>query len=214
MVRPRASLLEVARTSQVRLLRLRTLAYSATTLSFSTADRLITYVVIQSHTEWAEFIRAFLISCVTGGTRKTGKAVTVGLPSARRPTEMMRIALQIQSRGKKNYVPRRRRDEPAWHSVRLLIPLASKIALSNENAITGAVSTGSPVFSSLPTIRHFYAHRNSDSRSLALHELSTLAIPSYPHPTMSLLAKPAGASNPIIVEWISDLYASADLMCR
>lgn len=214
MVRPVASLPDLARASQARLLRLRALAYEATTLSFNVADRLLTYVVIQAQTEWAEFVRAFLISCVTGGTRKNGTTVTVKMASARRASEMMRIAKQIQHGGKKTYTPKHRRDEPAWHSIKLLVPLVARIGLSNELTITGAVSTGSAVFRGLATVRNFYAHRNADSRALALSELRTLAVPAYRHPTLSLLAKPAGSPNPLIVDWVSDLYASVELMCQ
>jgi hypothetical protein len=214
MIGPRASLPDLARASQSRLSRLRSLTYDAATLSFNIADRLLTYVVIQAQTEWAEFVRAFLLSCIAGGTQKNGATVTVTVAAARRPSEMMRMAVYIQSRGKSNYVPRRRRDEPSWHSVKLLVPLANKIGLSNETTISGAVSTGSAVFTGLTSVRNFYAHRNDDTRTTALTALQRLAVPRYPHPTLSLLAKPAGSSNPLIVDWLSDLHVAVDLMCQ
>lgn len=214
MIRPTNSLAVLGRASQIRLMRLRSLAYEAASLPFNVADRLLTYVALQTLTEWAEFVRAFLISCSSGATRRNGAAVTVAMAAARRTPEMMRIALEIQTCGRKKNVPRGRWDEPSWHSVRLLVPLVARIGLSNEAIITGAVSTGSAVFSGLPIVRNFYAHRNSDSRTIVLAELHRLAVPAYPHPTLSLLATPAGSSNPLIVEWVSDLHASVDLMCE
>ena len=215
MIRPTRSLPNLGYASQARLMRIRSLAFEAAGLPFNVADRLVTYIVIQTLTEWAEFIRAFLISCIGGATRKDGSSVTVGMATARRQSEMMRIALEIQTRGaRRGRAPRGRWDEPSWHSTKLLVPLVAKIGLSNESTITGAVSTGSAVFTALPTVRNFYAHRNADSRGVALAELHRLAVPAYRHPTLSLLAAPAGLSNPLIVEWVSDLHVSVELMCE
>lgn len=195
-------------------MRLHALAYQAASQPFGVADRLITYVVIQTQTEWAEFVRSFLLSCISGATRQNGHAVTVKLATARRQSEMMRLALVIQTHGRKNKPPRRRRDEPAWHSTNLLVQLAARIGLSNEPTISAAVSTGSTVFGGLPTLRNFYAHRNQDSKQNALLELQRLAVPLFAHPTLSLLAAPAGSTSPLVVDWIADLHASVGLMCK
>lgn len=214
MISSSNSLAKLSRSSQIRLLKLRELAYQGGGSPFTVADRLLTYVVLQVQTEWAEFVRAFLISCVTGTSGANGNPVTVGLVAARRVPEMMRLATEIQSQGRKKSIPRNRRDEPSWHDIRMLLALATRIRLSNEANISAALSTGSTVFGTLTSVRNFYAHRNLDSKNTALSRLRGLPVPSYPHPTLLLLSTPAGSSSPLVVDWIEDLHVSIEIMCQ
>lgn len=214
MIATNPSLAWLSSRAQARLLRLRTIAFTASNDPFPTADRLLTYVAIQALNEWADFVRAFLMSCVSGASRANGATVSVSVAAARRIPEMMRIARHIQSNGRVNAIPRRRRDEPRWHDVRLLVDLAARIGLSNQSEISAAVSTGSPVFSTMPVVRNFYAHRNMDSKSAALSSLNNLSVPQAPHPTLMLVAKPAGSPNPLVVELLDDIYVSVNLIAQ
>lgn len=213
MLSPTSSLDRLSVRCSARLLHLRELALTCPSqATFAASDRLLTYVVVQLHNEWAEFVRAFLLSCLSGAVTAAGIKVVVGEPSLQRPQAFLRKAAQLQ--GKKAPQKMKRRDEAGWHDPSLLIRMANLAKLSNSPTVDASLSIKSGVFAGLKAARHYYAHRNDETRLNAVNRLLQQKVAIAPHLSLMLISKPAGSANLLVVDWIEDLNVIVELMSR
>jgi hypothetical protein len=198
----------VARVSALSLL-----ANRALTLPAQEADRLVTYIVIQALAEWSELSRAALLSSVSGAHTSSGTQVSAGNPKIRGISDVVRLASTLHAPFKRLPTgPIPRRSEPPWHDVKLLVRVFEEAKLSNLNSVRAAVSIGSSVFSSLPPVRNFYAHRSQESKERATKVLTALALPAFKSPTRMLLSSPPRSGKVLLRDWLDDLVVATNLI--
>ena len=69
------------------------------------------------------------------------------------------------------------------------------------------------VFSDLPVIRNFYAHRNQGTEEAAKRINLQYGVPSNQLTTDFLFSNPINRPQPVILEWLDELQISADYLC-
>lgn len=196
-----------------RAAKLRALSLKGVAQSFVERDRMFCYVVIESHNLWTEFCRAFILSCVDRPYSIQGNMVTLSNTRIRSQSDALHAATKCAF-GKKARAPKTRRDEPSWHESRLFLQVCREMGCSNLPTIQGALSTGTSVFGDLPKVRHFFAHRNDETKSRARDVSLRYALPRLPHPTLILSLAAPQRPQPLIVDWLDDLTTTMELLCQ
>ena len=196
-----------------RIYKLRTIASAAGRLSPSDADKLVGHVVIEALNTWANFQRAYFLSCVNRAWKEDGLRITLSNPNVRTFSDGLIICMQtckpwVWTRG-----TWQRRDEPPWHDPQTPIRAANAIGCSHYMQVVTAFSTGTSVFSHLPTFRNFYAHRNDDTAKKARALALQYSIPSSLQPTQILWSLSYGSHQPLILDWFDDLTIVVGMLC-
>jgi hypothetical protein len=150
-----------------RLLRLRR-AYAQCTAvppSHETEPRLA-FAAVELDNLVLSAIRQFVISCLTGARSADGQRVAV-TPRLRDEGEVAAYVLSVLAQ--KAYEdlgsPQRvaRQHEFKIREPRFLERVMASCAASNLISVEAAFSLPTTLFSDLPTVRNFYAHRNDDT---------------------------------------------------
>lgn len=210
---PTKNLSSLYERGRVRAERLKSLALNAILVPFPNRDRVFCYVVIETQNLWAEFSRCFALSCVQTPTSITGHAVNVTNKAIKTRGDVLLAAVHFKY-GRKARRPTTRRDEPGWHDTSLLLNVCTEMGCSNLLTVSGALSTGAAVFSDLPKVRNFFAHRNEETKSQARDVSLRYALPRFPHPTLILSSTPNGRPQPLIADWIDDVSTTMELICQ
>ncbi|WP_158791518.1 hypothetical protein [Granulicella sp. L60] len=172
------------------------------------------FVTIETLNAWAQFSKAFYLSCVINA--KTESRITISVaPSGMSTNDAIRKAIV---RFNRYATPNSagewsRRDEPPWHDPNVLLEVCRITNCSQYGQMQAAFSMGQRVFVDLPVFRNFYGHRNRLSAEAAqrigsLYLLSTALRTSE----MLLKSKPA-ASVSVLLEWIAELKVTSEFIC-
>ena len=196
-----------------RLYEYRDLAVTAQGMEDKCRDKLISHVCINVQNTWAEFCRAYALSTVRVPVRRGGQSIVLGDCGIRTEADvvvaaMKRLKSHIYQRGTWT-----RRDEPPWHDPNTLLHTLGDMKASNIEDLRSAFSLGSRVFDDLPVFRNFYAHRSEDTAEKARRVAYRYGIPVREHPTAILCRTSPGASQPVILEWMDDLWATVQMVC-
>ena len=205
---PAKYLTTLRRHTVLRIHKLHIIALAAARLSPGDTDRLLGHVVIEGLNTWANFQRAYFLSCVLRAWKEDGFRITLSNTTVRTFSDGLGICMQtckpwVWTRG-----TWQRRDEPPWHDPQTLIRAANAIGCSHYTQIVTAFSTGTNVFSHLPTFRNFYAHRNDDTAKKAKALALQYSIPSSLQPTQILCSFGYGSHQPLVLDWFDDLLRS------
>ncbi len=210
---PAKYLFTLRRHASQRIYKLCTVASAAGRLRPSDADKLLGYVVIEGLNTWANFQRAYFLSCVIRAWKEDGLQITLSNPTVRTFSDGLGVCMQtckpwVWARGSWQ-----RRDEPPWHDPQTLIRAASAIGCSHYLQIVNAFSIGTGVFAHLPTFRNFYAHRNDDTARKARAIALQYSIPCSLQPTQILWSPGYGSHRPLILDWFDDLNIVLGMLC-
>ena len=182
----------------------------------SQQDMSVSHVTINLLNTWSNFVRAYYLSCalstksskgvkisaavrITSVNDAIGKAVTKYRPTAK-----------AKSSGAWD-----RREEPTWHDTNTLLSMATEIGMSNAAQVAAALSLGSRVFSDLPTVRNYFAHRNESTFNAAIGIASFYGIAKRgEQPSTILRKRPLGRPQALLSEWIDDIHATIEMLCH
>ena len=169
------------------------------------------YVTIEALNAWALFSRSFYLSCALGAVTERKRPVTTT------PTvDPLGAAITcINSRARPNALGVwHRRDEPAWHDPNVLMQVCGNVGCSIQAQIGQAFSLGQNVFNDLPVFRNFFAHRNGQTSQAARNIAPRYMLPSHLSPTELLLSVSPGATETVIVDWLSEMVITAEFLCK
>ncbi len=105
-------------------------------------------------------------------------------------------------------------DEPRWHKANTLLDLSSDLKYSNESDVRAAMGIPTRVFSDLPVFRHFFAHRSERTAGPALMLAPTNGVSAALRPTEVLLSRGLGRHQPLLADWLDDMWTVIDDLCR
>jgi hypothetical protein len=231
MPAPRLGVLAAA--SQRQTSRLRAIARAAVTRRAASRDPGVAYVAIESLNLWGEFSRSYYLSLIRKPIRYTRGAIAptqsclmghgcpTGIADTWTDDEAIAHAINRYRTDPKKWVKLNPapswapREEPAWRRANTITDLARDVAATNETDIRSSLAIATTgVFDELPTFRHFYAHRSSRTSIPATRLGPGHGIPATLRPTDILLSPPSGRPQALILEWLDDLEAIMDDLCR
>lgn len=211
---PTHHLAKLSKVFHVRLRRLRALSVWASAGSLP-ADRTVAFVTIELLAAWANFTRAYYLSCWEGARTTEGNRVDLTLPPGS-PTDGIGFAVK---RRYPNATPKqngewRRRDEPTWHRPETLMKLAKDLSFTNSAEISAAFSGGTRVFLDLPVYRNFFAHRGHGTFRAAMDNAAIQhGIVGAHSPAESLLSMLPGRPQSLLGEWFDDISLTVAYLC-
>jgi hypothetical protein len=212
-MRPSKYLKELHSKIKSRLGRLRFLADKASSFPMPESNRLISYITIETLNTWANFSRAYFLSCTLSPFRESGIRIVLTNQNIHSFHDAIDAAMR---RCKYNVWKQggwRRRDEPPWHRPDTLIRSCDAIGCSNQVEILGAFSIPTKVFDHLSLFRNFFAHRNDYTVTLIKGIAHQYSIPVHQHPS-EILCQPAyGRPQMLIFDWIDDINLTVELLC-
>jgi hypothetical protein len=177
-------------------------------------ERQVSDITINLLNTWANFGRAYYLSCMLAAARHRGGRVSVGNPGLSLEDAIGQAVRHFRPYcAPKSNGTWHRRDEPTWYDPNKLIPICVAQKFSNLPQIYSAFSLGSRVFADLPVFRNYFAHRNQHTRDAASNCGLQNGVPSSDRPTAMLLTPPLNRPYPLIAEWIDDVYVTVDLLC-
>lgn len=205
-------LVRLERSTCYRLERLRR-SVDAAVGAPSAADKTVAHAAIEVINVWANFTRAYLLSCPNRPALRTNGVITLSDASVTTPGDVIAVATRTM-KGPLASIPVDRRDEPDWKDPALFIKTSQAIGVSNFDRVKAAFGLRVGVFQHLPTFRNFYAHRNEDTAARALgvarrHYL----ISGAKRPTEALLARAHGRSQALLLDWIDETRVVVELLC-
>ena len=206
------------KTNAHHLSKMRTLADRARQLHLPESDRILTYVTIECLNVWANFARAYFLSCTLSPWRERGLRIHLNNPAIRTFDDAINAAVKRckftmwkRARPKKCWA---RRDEPAWHLPKTVIDSCDEIGCSNYTEILNAFSAETKVFAHLPAFRNFYAHRNEHTAIATQKIAEGYSIPIPGHPSEILLTPAYRRPQTLILDWIDDIDIVVKLLCE
>lgn len=208
------NLLKLRTTFAARLERLERKLAVAKTATPHERDPIVAYVTIETLNAWAQFSKAFYLSCVINAKTESRSRITI-VPSGMSENDAIGMAIQ---RFKKHATPNSlgqwaRRDEPAWHDPNVLLEICKATNCSLYTQMQAAFSLGQRVFNDLPVFRNFYAHRNRLSAGAAQNIGPVYLLPTSLRPSEMLLRSKPAAVTSILVEWMNELRITSEFLC-
>lgn len=205
----------LSRVAQRRLGRLRVLTMRAAKVGHPEANRLLSYVTVETLSAWSEFCRHYVLSLALEPRSCSGRRVRLGVPGINAPADVLGVAMRALRPRRKAVAPGvwERRDEPAWHDPNALLTCATELKVSNLPEIRGALSVPTGALRDLVVFRNFFGHRNATTYRSASDLAIRYGIPSG-HPVSVLLSKPMTRPYPLLAEWIDDLGVVVELLCE
>jgi hypothetical protein len=176
------------------------------------ADRLVSFVVIESMNAWASFSRAFYLSCSvrdayrTNGIRVTGAGVK--FPNS---ADAIYRAAMIAKGAKRP--PRGRREEPTWDQPSTLLKTFHALRISNLSQVQAALSHPTNVFDYLPAVRNFFAHRNDETMNRVRDLARRLGVNPSQKACEIVCCALRGRPQNILADWLDDLRIVGVLLC-
>jgi hypothetical protein len=174
-------------------------------------DVIVAYVVIEALNAWSLFSRSFYLSCAVGALTERKRVV-----ATRPAVDPLGAAITcINGRARPNALGVwHRRDEPAWHDPNVLMRVCGNLGCSIQVQIGQAFSLNQNVFNDLPVFRNFFAHRNGQTSEAARNIAPRYTLPTSLTPTELLLSVSPGATESLILEWLTEMLITAEFLCK
>jgi hypothetical protein len=178
------------------------------------AEIMTSNVAIEALTSWANFSRAYYLSCFL--LPKTASKLSVSITPVVPIVDALGFAIQIW---KPKAAPNTagiwsRRDEPVWHDPNTLLRLMTIIGSSSLADVQATFSLGYTVFRDLPVCRNFFAHRNRDTENAAMNLALRYGIAGSPRPAKMLLSFPYGGTEPLLLKWLHEIEFTVQYLCN
>ncbi|HVO69083.1 MAG TPA: hypothetical protein VMT24_03495 [Aggregatilineaceae bacterium] len=175
------------------------------------------HVTIEALNTWANFSRAYYLSCILDPRTASGMRVSTTI-NVNNSDQAIGLAIKRWN-PKTSAKPGpggswNRRDEPPWHIPKVFMSICQNIGCSNQPDITAAFSAGFRVFDDLPVFRNFYAHRNEHTQRAAVRIATLYGIPATLRPSQILLSRPLGRPQPLAIDWLDDLSFTIEYLCH
>lgn len=173
-------------------------------------------MVIDVLNTWANFSRAYFVSCMLGTCTVSGTRVTPRAAAGRANDAIGAAVTWVRPCAKPKFDGSwNRRDEPTWHDPRTLIDLAIHCGFSHWSDVASAFSGAqSRTFQDLPTVRNFFAHRNAETRDAAIRVGTRYGVGTVDRPSELLFAYPLGRTVPLILDWLIDVELVIKYLCH
>jgi len=213
-MRPTPYLARLERRAVERALRLRSLADSCSGPVTAEADRLVSFLAIETLNLWASFARSYYLSCVMGAKTRAGARVTVANATVRTFDDAIRLAVwTFKPKLKTSSGPFTHRDEPAWHDTTVLLRLVTAIGSSTTSQTTTALGYSTTVFRDLPVFRNFFAHRCEGTAVKAANVARRYSLSPALRPSEILCARRLGRPQSVLSDWIDDVRNVVSGLC-
>lgn len=196
-----------------RLFRLRGLIDTFAPPIQTEKDRVVAFAAIEALNLWDSFARSYYLSCVFGAKLRSGSAVRLSLAGLRTADAAVRSAMASAGRRAPIGGLIRRRDEPSWHDVQLLLKLFQYVGASHLAQLQSALSYPTDVFRFLPTVRNFFAHRNRDTAHKVRDAAPLLGVLGPSKPSDIVCSWRANRPQNILADWLDDMRTVILLMC-
>ena len=121
------------KTNERHLKRLSVLTNEVRSLSWPQSDRMISFVTIQCLNAWANFARAYFLSCTLSPWKEGGSQITLNNSAIQTFDDAINAAMRKCKPRTSHQGNWRRRDEPAWHVPDTLIKSCDEIGCSNPH---------------------------------------------------------------------------------
>jgi hypothetical protein len=207
-----AYLPKLQRQAARRLARLAELVDSASMLDGHDLDRRIGFATIEAANTWDGFCRSFYLSCALGTHGRVGNKITGKIAFQDENAALMYAISVVGGVTLASSATPTARDEPDWHQVGVFGKIMRRLDPPNLSQVTAALSVGTTVFSYLQTFRNFYAHRSKSTAEKTARAAPRLRVSGALHPTQMLVSSPAGTSDTILRDWLTDLTLAIELM--
>lgn len=178
----------------------------------------MSYATIGLLNTWANFQKAYFISCMLGAKSKSGIYISSSATGTiTTPQEAIGKAILLS---KPNCRPRTNgewdsRDEPKWHDSSKFLSLSSVFSFTNLLNVQAAFSLGFTAHKNLVVFRNYYGHKNRVTREKAQAIAVNYLIPQNLHPTKILLSNPNTSPSTHLIEmWASELVQTAEFLCK
>jgi hypothetical protein len=181
--------------------------------SLRVRDDGVALTAIETLNSWRNFVRAYYLSCCLEPRGSSGGRVSLGRPLLRSDPIGFAVTTFKPQASPSSLGTWSRRDEPAWHDPATLRRLAHEAHLSNAADVDAAFSPGMRVFTDLPVLRNYFAHRNQLSRRAALETAPLNSIPTPRRPSEILLGVSAGRPQSLMLDWFDDIRLVAEYLC-
>jgi hypothetical protein len=168
--------------------------------------RTVAFVTLEALTLWANFVRAFYLSCVHNARREGGERVKVSVSGLGTDEAAIAFSLKI--------IKFARRNEPVWHEPTTLSKLFVAVKASNLTQVQGAISAQPYVFTALPTIRNFFAHRSLQSAQKIPGVARGIGLSVGLRPCEILCSRLPGRPQNVLADWIDDIRNAIELACQ
>lgn len=174
-------------------------------------DMVVAHVSIEALNAWALFSRSFYLSCTLGALTERKQYVTTAPTADPLGAAITCINRRVQPNTRGVW---HRRDEPAWHDPNVLMRVCGNVGCSIQVQIGQAFSLSQNVFKDLPVFRNFFAHRNGDTSLAARNIAPRYALPSQLTPTELLLSVSPGATEAVLLDWLTEMLITAEFLCK
>jgi hypothetical protein len=177
---------------------------------------IVSFCMLEAVDLLGSFVRALYVSSALGALRGNNRTITCAR-SFHSATEAFayaaawRFLRRFPGRAPPRY---KREDEPAWHRLNNIRNLASDLSLSNEAAILLALARAGGSIDDLIALRNYFAHRNGESKTLAVGVLYRYAITPAESIEVSICQLVPTLSVYLIELLLTDLRDTIDLMAR
>jgi hypothetical protein len=176
----------------------------------------VSFCMLEAVDLLGSFVRSLYVSSALGALRGNNKTVTCAR-TFHSTTDAFAYAAawRFLRRGRGGAPPRyRRENEPAWHRLNNIRNLASDLHLSNEAAILLALSRAGGSVDDLISLRNYFAHRNGETKALAVGVLYKYAITPAESIEVSICQLVPTLPVYLIELLLADLRDTIDLMAR
>jgi hypothetical protein len=214
-MRPTRNLRGLAKSATYRLNALRESLDTARSLAAKEHKPVVCAVTIDATNTWANFCRAYYLSCCIGTfLQPLGRVTTTVAFVSFNDSIGQAIRLHRAYASPRSTGIWHRRDEPAWHDPNVLLNNCSNIGASNYTHITNALSVGTRFFIDLPVFRNYCAHKNHQTEQAARALAPTYGISALLSPLEILLSTPIRARDPLLTLWLYDMETVVSLLCE
>lgn len=168
----------------------------------------VSYLAIELDNLIMAAMRQFMISTLTGARTASGQKIT-SIPSFSDEGEVAAYALSVLSPvgyGKLGSPQRlSRRDEFKIREPRSVEKVVASCAASNLISVQAAYAYNTGVFTYLPTIRNFYAHRNDDTWRKVKNVAGGVGVYGIKYPDQLLLTQLSNRPVTVFEDWCDDV---------
>ena len=181
------------------------------------SEDLVAYVAIEAQNTWANFARAYYFSCfietrLTSGAKVRVSPVFAGsrLVDAQGHAINRFRTKKLKPDASGKWDPR---DEPSWFNSDRLLDLCTDLGCSHLAGVRAALSPRPQALDSLPTFRHFFAHRSESTTKSAVAEAAGLGLPTARGPAAALVYRPSTSPCGTLDAWLAELASAAHRLC-
>lgn len=204
-MRPSGDYSKVTSTALARCSRLLYIAHGLPSSRTPDAERLASYLIIESFSCWSGLNRSAFLSCAMGARHPVHGRIRTphGILNAQ---EALDRAVWFKDARKAGQSRRwSHRDEPGWGDQRAVSAAFAKLDPTNLGDLRSAWSVPTDVMNDLPTFRNYYAHKSQESAEKVSRLLPKYGVPSGKNPTQALLHRNPFHSTPMLLNWLYDL---------